>query len=530
MVPDYAMIAEIILYSYGYLHAREMARKIVTLYKLCSEQLSKQDHYDYGMRAVMAVLRAAGNLKRSNSDQPEDELTLRAIVDVNEAKFLHTDMQLFRGIVSDLFPNVQLTPTDYNLLYGSIRSVASAKSLQSTDYFLQRCVMLYEMVRVRHGLMLVGQPYSGKSSSYQCLAAAMTKLQNTGQYEAVHTILMNPKALHIDRLYGSYDKVSHEWTDGVLAARFRECATGKIGSPQDRLWVILDGPVDAVWIENMNTVLDDNKKLCLNSGEIIKMSETMSMIFEVADLAVASPATVSRCGMVYYEPHLLGWKTLIASWMNSLPTTRTRGRRLLRAFSSSNIGIADFVGMTESSQVDQNSAEKSESDIKSNEIVINKTQKNAEKPPLQRRRSLDPVPMLLDKMQENLISSMVERLLSPCLIFIRGENYKEQVITQDSDLVVGFCRIFRALIEDYLNGISEKQFESGNRGIPTSVADLTPLQALMQSGGNNMLNAVVESLFVFSLIWSIGVTGNNKRENQEIHTRAKKNVCYKTIH
>jgi len=165
---------------------------------------------------------------------------------------------------------------------------------------------LYQMIQVRHGLMVVGEPYSGKSSILKILAAALGEMEEKGYGEYhVEVIKINPKSVTNLELYGFTDIATNEWYDGVLPVKFKYLAQNQ---EPHRKWMIFDGPVDAVWIEDMNTVLDDNRKLCLSNGDIFYMSSTMNMIFEPMDLLEASPATVSRCGMIYMEPFRMGWE------------------------------------------------------------------------------------------------------------------------------------------------------------------------------------------------------------------------------
>ncbi|CAJ1398655.1 unnamed protein product [Effrenium voratum] len=323
MVPDYGLIGEISFYAFGFEKGRHLAKKMVTTFQLCSEQLSAQSHYDYGMRAVKTVIEAAGLNKRQYPDQSESQILLRALRDVNVPKFLKDDLPLFENIISDLFPGVERPQMDYGRLEEACHTESLGQNLQPVPYFVKKQFELFDMIQVRHGMMLVGPTGGGKTCCYRSLQRACTSLldasKSASPYQKVHVHCLNPKSITQNQLYGSFDEITREWSDGVAAEEIRN-ATRDAAQP-DHHWVMFDGPVDALWIESMNTVLDDNKKLCLVSGEIIALTPQMRMMFEVEDLEVASPATVSRCGMIYMEPESLGFQPLFDSWLAALPET-----------------------------------------------------------------------------------------------------------------------------------------------------------------------------------------------------------------
>lgn len=178
MVPDYGLIAEIMLFAEGFSEAKNLSQKMAKLCKLASEQLSQQDHYDFGMRAVKSVLVMAGNIKRSGaSDVSENVILIRAMRDSNVPKFLEDDLKLFGAIVQDLFPGIEIPLIDYGDLEKSIRFCLKSELYQDEEKFVMKVIQLFETFCVRFGVMLVGPSCGGKTMIYNTLAKALTKLR-----------------------------------------------------------------------------------------------------------------------------------------------------------------------------------------------------------------------------------------------------------------------------------------------------------------------------------------------------------------
>ena len=130
----------------------------------------------------------------------------------------------------------------------------------------------------------------------------------------VKTFTLNPKAIAMSELYGFYNPETESSEIGVFS-HLMDMACNKDTSTDEEKWIIFDGPIDTKWIESMNSLLDDNKVLTLLDGNRINLHYNVKLLFEVQDLSVASPATVSRCGMIYMDVANLDWDCIRLKWI-----------------------------------------------------------------------------------------------------------------------------------------------------------------------------------------------------------------------
>uniref|UniRef100_A0A4X1UQ33 AAA+ ATPase domain-containing protein n=1 Tax=Sus scrofa TaxID=9823 RepID=A0A4X1UQ33_PIG len=307
VVPDFELICEIMLVAEGFLEARLLARKFITLYTLCKELLSKQDHYDWGLRAIKSVLVVAGSLKRGDPGRAEDQVLMRALRDFNIPKIVTDDLPVFMGLIGDLFPALDV-PRKRDLNFEKvIRQSTLELRLQAEDSFVLKVVQLEELLQVRHSVFVIGNAGSGKS---QVLKSLNKTYQNLKRKPVA--VDLDPKAVTCDELFGIINPATREWKDGLFSTIMRDLANITHDGPK---WIVLDGDIDPMWIESLNTVMDDNKVLTLASNERIPLNRTMRLVFEISHLRTATPATVSRAGILYINPADLGWNPVVSSWI-----------------------------------------------------------------------------------------------------------------------------------------------------------------------------------------------------------------------
>ncbi|XP_066582837.1 dynein axonemal heavy chain 10 [Prorops nasuta] len=321
VVPDKEIICQIRLFSSGYLSAKILAKKIIVLYKLAEDQLSKQVHYDFGLRSLKSVLSMADNLMRSGGTEDgsggqqshENVLLTRALRDINLPKLITDDVSLFNGLMTDLFPDLKSTfsKNPYPELMKAVKRVLKTRRYIQIQEQIDKIIQLFQAMITRHSCMVVGPTTSGKTIIIETLCEAQTQLT-----QPTEIFVLNPKACTVNELYGTLDPISRDWNDGIFSKIFRTVNRPR-GADEKSSYIVFDGDVDALWIENMNSLMDDNKLLTLANQERIKLRDNCKLLFEVGDLRYASPATVSRAGMVYVDLSTLGYQAYMDRWIES---------------------------------------------------------------------------------------------------------------------------------------------------------------------------------------------------------------------
>lgn len=177
-----------------------------------------------------------------------------------------------------------------------------------------KLLCLFQICSLNHGLMMVGPSGSGKTAAWRVLLKALERLE--GVEGVAHVI--DPKAISKEALYGVLDANTREWTDGLFTHILRKIVDNVRGELDKRQWIIFDGDVDPEWVENLNSVLDDNKLLTLPNGERLSLPPNVRIMFEVQDLKFATLATVSRCGMVWFSEDILSVEMIFENYLSKL--------------------------------------------------------------------------------------------------------------------------------------------------------------------------------------------------------------------
>ena len=341
MRPDLLLITENLLLSQGFINAEALATQIITMTSMSQSLLSIQIHYDWTLRTVKTIINIAGNLRRDRPKKSENSIVYSSINTLMSPKLVAStgDQSIFRSILISLYPEFAAKLRDNSDERSSSSSSSSSSSdsesdddndtgnvmgttdgssrdlviqstqaagLEASASFVQRVLDIRALVKVRHSLFILGAEATGKTELWRTLAHLNTRTGLDTTYQRV-----SPKTMDLVELFGRINPKTKEWQDGVFTGIMRSQSAS---SSNGQKWIVLDGDVDPEWIESLNTVMDDNKVLTLANNERIVLRDNMRLIIEAVDLTYATPATVSRAGVLYVNDSDGSWEAFVTSW------------------------------------------------------------------------------------------------------------------------------------------------------------------------------------------------------------------------
>lgn len=323
--PDNELIAEVLLFAEGFKSSKQLAQKLIPLFTLSSQLLSPQQHYDWGLRALKTILTVGGELIQKEKAKGEainpnrEALILIKAIRINTmSKLTFGDSKKFEFLLNDMFPGIKVEDIIYEDLEKAIHETLTELNLEQNPKQLSKMLQFHEATNQRMGVVIVGPSGCGKSTIWKVLKKSYEKL-------GIHMLMnvMNPKSMPRQQLLGEMDHDTREFKDGVLTASARQV----VKEAQDtKCWIICDGDIDPEWIESLNSVLDDNHLLTLPNGERISFGDNVNFIFESDNLKFASPATVSRMGMIFLSEEDVDVSRLVHTWIHSIEDDSTKNK------------------------------------------------------------------------------------------------------------------------------------------------------------------------------------------------------------
>ena len=229
-------------------------------------------------------------------------------------------MLTLSSLIADVFPGINFAPVNLDSLKAAIANVCQEQNLICEESWMEKVIQLYQIQNIHHGVMLVGSSGTGKTKAWQVLLNA---LENTSGIESISYVI-DPKAMSKEALYGHLDHTTREWSDGLFTHILRKIVDNFRGESKKRHWIIFDGDVDPEWVENLNSVLDDNRILTLPNGERLNLPPNVRIIFEVESLKYATLATVSRCGMIWFSENVVSLSMLYGQYLKTLRSVSLR--------------------------------------------------------------------------------------------------------------------------------------------------------------------------------------------------------------